>query len=312
MTKTNSKLKISVVVPVYNEEDNLEYLVTSIIRSLVSFQYEIIFIDDGSVDSSVAIIKKLSKRNKAIHFLSFSRNFGHQAALRAGLLYAKGDAVISMDADMQHPPTLLPKLISKWQEGYEVVNTIRNDNNTKFSKKVSSSVFYGIMNKLGDLNMEKGSADFRLLDRKVVAVINDQAELGLFLRGYINWIGFKQISVEYTPNKRHSGESKYSIRKMFTLAANGITQFSIKPLRVAFSLSLIAFIIAVVYSVYAVWVTLFTTAGVKGWASLVVLFVFLEGLQFLLIGLLGEYIGRTFMQTKGRPEFIVRETDLNK
>lgn len=310
--KKVSHPKLSIIVPVYNEEDNIEYLVDSIAHSLLPYKYEIILIDDGSIDSSADIIRRLSKKNKAIHFISFSRNFGHQAALRAGLLYAKGDAVISMDADMQHPPKLLPKLIGKWQEGYEVVNTLRNDNDTKISKRVSSKIFYGIINKLGDLSIDQGSADFRLLDRKVVEVINNQVEAGLFLRGYINWVGFKQASLEYTPDKRHSGQSKYSMRKMFNLAINGITQFSVKPLRVAFSLAFSAFVVAVVYSIYAVWVTLFTVQAVKGWASLIVLFVFLEGLQFLLIGLLGEYIGRTFMQTKGRPEFIVRETDLNK
>lgn len=307
-----SSFKISLVIPIYNEEDNIEHLVKAIASTLAKYNYEIILVDDGSVDGSAAVINRLAKRNKRVHFISFSRNFGHQAALRAGLLYAKGDAVISLDADMQHPPKLLPKLISKWQEGYEVVNSVRNDNQTKLSKKISSSIFYSVINRLGNLNIDKGSADFRLLDRKVVDIINQQAESGLFLRGYINWIGFRQAALEYSPDRRYRGSSKYSFKKMLAFAVSGITQFSIKPLRIAFSLAFVAFFMAMVYSVYAIWVSLFTLQAVKGWASLVVLFVFLEGLQFLLIGLLGEYMGRTFMQTKGRPEFIVRETDLNK
>lgn len=301
---------ISIVIPVYNEEAVINHLIGSILEFIDGYRYEILLIDDGSSDKSLEMLKKLSRKYKNVHFISFSRNFGHQAALKAGLLNAKGDAVIMMDADNQHPPKLLPKLISLWLEGYEVVNTVRDDSKTRFSKRITSSLFYWTINRVGNLALESGSADFRLLDRKVVDVINSQKEAHLFLRAYVNWIGFRQTSLSYSPNKRFAGESKYTFRKMFSFAANGLTQFSIEPLRIAFSLACVAFLIAIVYSVYAIWVTLFTSEVVKGWASLVVLIVFLSGLQFLLIGLLGEYVGRTFMQTKNRPEFIVRETDI--
>jgi glycosyltransferase involved in cell wall biosynthesis len=310
--KSKSNFKVNIVVPIYNEIDNVEYLIKSISKVMTRYNYDLILVDDGSTDGSVDIIKEISKKNSKVHFLSFSRNFGHQAALRAGYLYAKGDAIICMDADMQHPPRVIPDLIDKWIEGYEVVTTVRDDTNTKFGKRVTSKLFYNMLNRLGNLHLDQGAADFRLIDRKVLDVINSQVEAGLFLRGYINWVGFKQTSILYTPDERFLGESKYSVRKMLSFAASGITQFSIKPLRIAFSMAFLAFVVGVVYSFYAIWVSIFTNEAVKGWPSLVVLFVFLEGLQFLLIGLLGEYIGRTFMQTKGRPEFIVRETDLNK
>jgi glycosyltransferase involved in cell wall biosynthesis len=311
MIKSHTKLLISVVVPIYNEQSNIEYLVKELTSTLRDYIFEIILVNDGSTDYTADIIKKIKQKNKHVHYISFSRNFGHQAALRAGIRYAKGQAVICMDADMQHPPKLLPKMIKLWEEGFEVVNSIRDDSKSKFFKKHTSSFFYMILNKVSNLDLNKGAADFRLMDRKVIDVINNQEEPGLFLRAYINWIGFEQTSFKYKPEKRHSGESKYSFRKMISLAASGITQFSIKPLRIAFSLAFLAFFIAITYSIYAVWVTVFTSHAVRGWASIVILFVFLEGLQFLIIGLLGEYIGRTFMQTKGRPEYIIRETDIN-
>lgn len=301
---------LSIVVPSYNEEANVGVLYEKISEVLENEDFEIIYVNDGSGDETLEILKQLAAKHSNVQYLSFSRNFGHQAALRAGLAYARGEAVISMDADLQHPPKLLHKLISKWRSGYEIVYTIRQDTNeTPLVKRLTSSLFYKGMNFLSDMKIDQGAADFRLLDRKVVDVINAQKETNLFLRGYIDWIGFRRIGIAYTPAKRFSGKSKYTFKKMLKLAGDGVTQFSIRPLRLAFLLSWFAFGFAAVYVLYAIVAASFGRV-VPGWLSIVVLLVFLQGLQFMLIGLIGEYLGRTFMQTKGRPEYIVAESSI--
>ena len=297
---------ISIVVPVHNEDGNLRALAGQVFANLPDDEVEIIFVDDGSTDASLAVIEALAAEDPRIRLVAFSRNFGHQAALRAGLAEARGDAVISMDADLQHPPSLLPELVAKWQEGFEVVYTVRDDEAARvpWFKRVTSRAFYRVLNFLSDLTIEPGAADFRLLDRKVCDVVNHQHEADLFLRGYIQWVGFRQVAIPYVPAERFTGRSKYSLKKMVTFAGSGITQFTIRPLRLAYLLSMGAFGLALGYIVYAAAVA---AAGdtVPGWLSLVALFVFFQGFQFLLIGLIGEYLGRTFMQTKGRPDYIV-------
>lgn len=301
---------ISIVVPTYNEVGNIEKLIQEIDRALgVDFEYELIFVNDGSSDGSLKLLKSISENKNRIKFISFSRNFGHQAALRAGLMYATGEAVISMDADLQHPPKLLPKLIKSWRDGYDVVYTIREDTlETGAFKRMSSSGFYRVINFLSGLHIEEGAADFRLLDRKVVDVINAQQESDLFMRGYINWIGFDQLGIPYTPAKRFSGSSKYTIKKMFKLASQGVTQFSTKPLRIAHLFAGVACVFSLLYIIYAITMALSGNV-IPGWLSLVTLIVFLQGVQFMLLGMMGEYIGRTFMQTKHRPEYIVADTN---
>lgn len=300
---------ISIIVPAYNEQDNIKPLIEAVSRELKKFSWDILFVDDGSSDGTLKVLKAQSAKNKRVSYVSFSRNFGHQAALRAGLKFAQGDAVVSMDADMQHPPELLTKLIAEWEHGSQVVYTIREDSDEQsFLKKITSKLFYKTINFLSDLNIQNGAADFRLLDRKIVTIINEEREADLFLRGYIDWLGFKQVGIPYKPAPRYSGTSKYSFKKMFSFATHGITQFSIKPLRLAFLLSSAAFFLSVVYVIYAAWIALVRNTAVPGWLSLVTLFVFMQGIQFLLLGLMGEYLGRTFMQTKHRPEFIISET----
>lgn len=297
---------ISIVVPVHNEEGNVEPLHRALEEYLPGVDFEVIFVDDGSTDSSLEVLERLALANPTARYISFSRNFGHQAALRAGLSEARGDAVISMDADMQHPPEMIPELVARWREGYDVVYTVRDDQaaGTPWLKRAASRAFYRLLNFLTDLKVDPGAADFRLLDRKVVDLVNQQHEANLFLRGYIQWLGFRQIGITYVPAKRLSGSSSYSLRRMFSLAGSGITQFSIRPLRIAYALAAGSFCLFIAYAGYAIVVTA-TGNAIPGWLSVVILVIVLQGIQFLLIGLVGEYLGRTFMQTKGRPEYIV-------
>jgi len=303
---------ISVVVPSHNEEGNVARLYEEVDKAMGRKNFEIIFVDDGSTDNTLDVLKELSRKNQRVRYLSFSRNFGHQAALRAGLQAANGAAVISMDADLQHPPELLPQLIARWKEGYQVVYTIRKDSNeTGVLKRLSSALFYKMLNFLSGLHMTEGAADFRLLDRKIVDLVNAQQEADIFLRGYVSWLGFNQIGIDYHPAKRFSGKSTYSFKKLISLAARGVTQFSIKPLRLAHLMALVAFGVSFIYVIYAAIIA-FTGHAIPGWLSLIVLFVFMQGVQFLLLGLMGEYLGRTFMQMKNRPEFIVADTSESK
>lgn len=292
---------ISIVVPVHNEEGNVEALHRALEECLAGVDFEVIFVDDGSTDSSLEVLERLAHSHPTVRYISFSRNFGHQAALRAGLSEARGDAVISMDADLQHPPEMIPDLLARWREGYDVVYTVRDDQaaGTPWLKRATSRAFYRLLNFLTDLKVDPGAADFRLLDRKVVDLVNQQHEANLFLRGYIQWLGFKQIAISYVPAKRLSGSSSYSLRRMFSLAGSGITQFSIRPLRIAYALAAASFCLFIAYAGYAVVVTA-TGNAIPGWLSIVILVVVLQGIQFLLIGLVGEYLGRTFGRANPR------------
>lgn len=303
--------RISIVVPAYNEAENLTVLTTELSKVLSAFDYQIIVVNDGSKDNSLAVLKQLNHADNRIKYVSLSRNFGHQKALRCGLSFATGDAVISMDADLQHPPDLIPEMIELWQSGNDIVFTERlQQNNLPFSKSFFSKFFYALLNFLSDIELSNGVADFRLMDRKVIDVINKTPETDLFLRGYVEWVGFKKIGLPYQAGNRHAGTSQYSWSKMFSLALNGITSFSVKPLRIsAFVGALISFF-AFCYAMYAVYIFFFTDKSVTGWASLLVSVLFLGGLQLLMIGILGEYIGKIFIQSKGRPDYVVAEKSL--
>lgn len=306
-------MKLSIVVPSYNEEGNIVALYDKVAEHLKHFKYEIVYVDDGSSDRTLSNIVELAKKKNNVKYISFSRNFGHQSALRAGLKYANGDAVISMDADLQHPPELLPDLIKKWNQGYDIVYTRRNDTQAEditYFKKKSSAGFYSLMNRMSGLDIDPGAADFRLLDRKVVNVINDFAEPDLFLRGLINWVGFKSFAIDYVPAKRFTGQSKYSLKKMLNFALNGITQFSIKPLRLAIIIGLIMALLGIIYAIYAVYDRFIGNNTVSGWTSLVITILMTSGIQLILLGVVGEYVGKTFVQTKNRPDYIISETNI--
>jgi dolichol-phosphate mannosyltransferase len=307
--RKNKDFKLSVVVPIYNEEGNVKDLIQRIVAGLSAFHdYEVVLVDDGSTDNTLDLIKSSQKDSKRIRYISFSRNFGHQAALRAGLDTATGDAVISMDGDLQHPPELIPRLVGKWLEGYDVVYTVRlDDPKTPFLKRKTSSLFYGLMNLFSEVKLRGGVADFRLLDRAVLDVLCSMGERDLFMRGAVSWLGFTQTGIEYMPEERTWGRTKYTFKKMFHFALAGVTGFSVRPLQIStffgFAFSALAFL----YGVYAIYLKLFTTHSVSGWASLLTVILFIGGIQMVMIGILGEYLGRLFMESKKRPNYIVKE-----
>jgi glycosyltransferase involved in cell wall biosynthesis len=301
---------ISVIIPAYNEETNVVILTKKVIEQLEICQddYEIIFIDDGSSDGTANKIKELHEQNPCIKLVSLSRNFGHQKALKAGIDHSSGDCVISMDADMQHPPELIPLLLEKWRQGYDIVYTIRKETkDARIFKRVTSKIFYWLINKLTEVNIKEGAADFRLMDKKVVNELKCINETFLFIRGLISWVGFKQIGIDYVAASRYSGVSKYSVRKMMKFAWDGITSFSILPLRFAVNVGATISILSFLYATYVIAAKFFTDKTIPGWTSLLISVLFLGGIQLLCIGILGEYLGKMFIESKRRQVYIVKD-----
>jgi glycosyltransferase involved in cell wall biosynthesis len=304
-------MELSIVVPIYNEENNIEVLFSAIkevCEEKIKTSWEVIFVDDGSSDHSWDKINALSRTYKQIKGFRFSRNFGHQYALKAGLDIAQGDAVISLDADMQHPPELIAVLYQKWKEGNHIVNTIRkNTKGVGWIKKSSSRLFYKLMNFLSDVKIEDGSSDFRLLDKQVLKQFKDLSEYFLFIRGIVSWLGYQSANVEFVAEERFSGKSKYSLQKMLRFAKDGIMSFSIKPLRLATFLGFLISGFAFAYIIYALIAKYVLHITGTGWASLLISILLLGGIQLITIGIIGEYIGKIFIALKKRPHYIISE-----
>jgi polyisoprenyl-phosphate glycosyltransferase len=304
---------VCIIIPVFNEEGNIHTIASAIHDTFnkLAYTYEILFVDDGSADETLSIIEQLSISGNCVKFLSFSKNNGHQAALKAGLDYAEADCAISMDGDMQHPPSLISDMLAQWEAGYEVVYTIRKkQKELSFIKRKTSNLFYKLLSTLSDIELENGCADFRLLDRKVVCQLKQLKENDIFLRGLVKWIGFKQKAIEYEPLQRLSGQTKYSYRKMLSLAVQGITSFSTKPLYLAAYIGFFFSIASLIYIPYAVYSYWFGHV-VSGWVSLIVTVAFFGGLQLMILGIIGLYLGKLFMQSKGRPMYIINKTNLH-
>lgn len=303
-------IEYSIIIPIFNEEDNINELYRCLIQTMESLSnhYEIIFVNDGSEDASLELMKKLYQQDSKVKIIDLSRNFGHEIAITAGFDHASGKAVIVMDGDLQHPPEVIPELIRKWKEGYETVNTIREDTEgIGFFKKWTATLFYKLMRRLTGIDVTYTS-NFKLIDRKVVNSFNSIRERVRFLRGLIKWVGFKQGEVRYIAKKRYAGYSKYLIRKMIKLAIDGITSFSSIPLRIATYIGIIVSSLSFIYIFYAIYIRLFTNYAVPGWTSILVAVLFLGGVQLLTIGIMGEYIGRIYEETKQRPLYLVRKT----
>lgn len=304
--------KVSIVICCYNEETNIPTVVKAIHDSMdtTGYRYEIIAVNDGSTDKSQEVLEDLAREDDKLFYIELSRNFGHQNALKAGLDNATGDCIISMDADMQHPPRMLPDFIKKWEEGYDIVYTRRMDDPSLPKKKTATSRwFYKFLNAVSDIKLEEGVADFRLMDRRAANVLINIKGSDLFIRGIVHWIGFKQYAIDYMPDKRLSGQTKYTVKKMLNLALQGILSFSTKPLHLALYLGFSIAVLSLLCVPYAL-ISLYSGHVMAGWVSLIITVSFLGGLQLFILGIIGLYIGRIFSLTKAYPSYIIRDTNL--
>jgi dolichol-phosphate mannosyltransferase len=295
---------LSVIIPVYNEADNIAPLHDNLSRFLHN-NYEVIFVDDGSTDNTLTEVENLAAQNNCYKCISFSRNFGHQNALMAGMEHATGDSIIIMDGDLQHPPSLIPTLLAKLDEGFDLVSTRRiKTENINASKKIMSAIFYRFLNAISDTKIESNVADFKAFNSKVLKCILQFKERELFLRGIFSWIGFKSTTIEFDAPARKFGKTKYPFWKMLRLALKGTTSFSFKPLRLALLAGTIVSLAAFGFGIFAL-IAYFKGNTVPGWASLIIAVMFLGGTQLLAIGLLGEYIASLFTETKQRPLYLI-------
>jgi len=306
------KKRISIVVPVCNEEANIP-VITAALKTVfqsLAYPYTLIFIDDGSTDGTLEEIKREAAVNPQLFFIALARNFGHQNALKAGLDMADGDCVIMMDGDMQHPPDLIPEMLAQWEAGHDIVYTIRKDHKEMpLMKRKTSNMFYNLINNLSDIELEPGTADFRLMDKKVVEVFRTFKETDLFMRGLVKWMGFRQIGIEYDPAQRTQGRSKYTLKKMIRFALQGITSFSTRPLYIAVYLGFIFSLLSLLYIPYIVYSFYFGHV-ISGWTSVIATIAFFGGLQLMILGIIGMYLGKLFMQSKQRPHYIVKESNM--
>lgn len=301
---------ISVVVPLYNEEQVAYESYTRLKAVMESLHepYEMIFINDGSRDATPIILRRICETDPTVHFIDFSRNFGHQTAISAGMDYASGDAVVVIDADLQDPPEVIPAMIAKWREGFDVVYGKRAERKGEtLFKRVTSAVFYRLLKNLSDVDIPVDTGDFRLIDRKVCDALKQVKERNRYVRGIISWLGFRQTGVEYVRDKRFAGETKYPLHKMLRFAFDGITSFSIKPLKLSSYVGGWISVTGFLYLLVVLFLKLFTNHTIAGWASVMAVSLFFNGVVLMMLGIIGEYIGRIYDEAKGRPLYIVRE-----
>ena len=302
--------KISFVVPVFNEEENIHEFhrrLTQVMAPL-SYDYEILFIDDGSKDRTASLIRELAEKDPHVQGFVFARNFGHQLALTCGLDQSAGDAVISMDGDLQHPPEMIPDLLKKWEEGYEIVQTVRKSTeDATWFKNITSRLYYKLINSMSEVRITPGGSDFRLMDRKAVDALNRFRERARFIRGMVNNLGFRYTTLEFVAPPRFAGHSKFNLRKMLRFALDGITAFSRVPLRLALYVGCIAGLGSILLIGHVIYVKYIVQDAVPGWTTLAAAEFFLGGVELIGIGIVGEYVGRIFDEVKQRPLYIIRE-----
>ena len=310
---------ISIVVPAYNEEKNLSQLWERIqkVMEISNRSFELLVVENGSTDRSLEILKELHEQDKRIQYLSLSRNFGHQSALIAGMEHSRGDVVITMDADLQHPPELIPKMLKLWKEGYAVVYTNYRENRAQpFLRRLLNRFFYSLISRLSGLPLSGGQSDFRLMDRKVVDILCAMPERNKFLRGLTKWIGFRQIGIDYDISPRFSGKTKFRFAHLIRFALDGILSFSIIPLRIFLLVGAVISAVAFLYGIYIVGIgayayfTGYSDRVPPGWATVTAAVLFFGGIQLIGIGLLGEYLGRVYDEAKERPVYLIREQSL--
>ncbi len=302
--------KISVVIPMYNEEEvaKTSYLrIQKVMEDLKQYDYEMLFVDDGSRDKTLSLLEEIAKENQKVKILSLSRNFGHQAAVTAGIQYVIGDAVIIMDADLQDPPELLPEMVALWEEGNEVIYGQRRSRKGESAfKLLTAKMFYRTLNALSDVEIPKDTGDFRLVDKKVIDVINTMPEHNKFLRGLFSWVGFQQKAYFYEREERKAGKTKYPFQKMWKLASDGIISFSTKPLKIVGGLGCVTIILSIAILIYSLVSYVFQLNHLTpGWTSIMVAITLFSGVQLVSIWIISEYIARIYDETRQRPEYII-------
>ena len=303
---------LQVILPAHNEEGNILPIYEELVNTLSTtpYSFSILFVDDGSSDKTLSIIKDLGSRDDKVRFISFSRNFGHQNAIKAGLDVSFSDIIVMMDCDLQHPPNLILELLRKYEQGYDIVRTNRIENKTAgFFKRKTSNLYYRFLNRLSDIKLEQGSADFRLISGKAIDQLRQFNEFDLFYRGLIKWIGFNQISIQYYPEDRLTGNTKYTYKKMISFGLKGFTSFSTKPLYFAAYLGLI-FSVASTLCIPYILHAIYTGTQVPGWASVIAAIGFFGGLNLMILGIIGVYLSKLFTQSKNRPHYIVKESNV--
>ena len=305
--------KISVVIPMYCEEEVADICYKRVVNNLKKlsdkYSYEIIFINDGSKDSTLEILKKIASNDDNVKIISFSRNFGHQAAVTAGIRNVTGDVVIIMDADLQDPRELFNGMIEKWEEGYEVVyGKRRTREGESIFKLLTAKMFYNTLNKLSEIEIPKDTGDFRIVDRKVIDVIATLPEHNKFLRGLFSWVGFNQYPYEYNRVNRVAGKTKYPFKKMFKLATDGILSFSVKPLKIVGAIGIFSVIVSIIILIYSIVSYMFKLNSLTpGWTSIMCTMTFIGGIILISLWMIGEYIARIYEESLGRPEYIIDE-----
>ncbi|HGH7174751.1 TPA: glycosyltransferase family 2 protein [Bacillus wiedmannii] len=302
---------ISVVVPMYFEEEVAQECYNRLKSVMLQndINYEFVFVNDGSTDRTMEILSEIAANDYRTKIVNFARNFGHQIAVTAGIAAAKGDAIVIIDADLQDPPEVIPELIAKWEEGYEVVYAKRKQRKGEtWFKLLTAKYFYKFLNYMSDIDIPKDTGDFRIIDRKVADVFNQMTERNRFIRGMMSWVGFRQTYVEYERDERFAGETKYPLKKMIKFASDGIIAFSTKPLRIVMTLGLLSVLVSIIVLLYTITVKIIGTGTQTGWASIMVAITFFSGIQLLGLGIVGQYIARIYDESKNRPIYIVKET----
>ena len=303
--------KISIIVPAYNEEESLPTLferVTKLIDSIPSYEFEVLFVDDGSKDKTLELIKAQREIDKRYSYITFSRNFGKETAMIAGLDYAKGDAVIFIDADLQDPPEVIPELIHWWEEGFDDVYAKRNSRNGEtWFKKWTSTMYYKVLQSLTSVEIQKDTGDFRLLDKRCVNVLRKMRETGRNSKSMFSWIGYKKKEVLYDRDPRIAGQTKWNYRRLVDLAIDGITSFTTSPLRVSTFLAIPTFLTLLIYFIYVIIQAIPIQGEIHAFQATILLLLFFSGINIMLFGIIGEYLGRIFNESKHRPLYLVDE-----
>ena len=303
--------KITIIVPAYNEEESLPFLyerLTKLIDSIKNYEFEVLFINDGSKDATLELIKQIREKDERYCYVNLSRNFGKEIAMMAGLDYAKGDAVIFIDADLQDPPELIPELIKYWEEGYDDVYAKRKSRDGEtFLKKFTSKMYYKVLQKVSRVEIQKDTGDFRLLDRRCVNALKKLRESQRCSKSMFSWIGYKKKEVLFDRDARIAGKTKWNYKRLIDLAIDGITSFTTSPLRLSTYISIPTFIMLGVYFIYVIAKAIIIKEAIQAYQAIILLILFFTGIQILLFGIMGEYLGRIFNETKNRPLYLVDE-----